>query len=65
MKFPLTLLGIAAQVPFQAPPDPPHISISKKMAVTAKPEFTFKEGSDIFSPKDLVGIQPAIDGWKK
>ena len=56
MKLPVTLLGLAAQVPFQTPL---HTS-SKRMAVTAKPEFAFKEGSDVFSPKDLVSVQPAI-----
>jgi hypothetical protein len=54
MKFPLTLLGLAAQAPLQTPPL--HTS-SKKMAM---PEFAFKEGSDIFSPKNLVSIQLAI-----
>lgn len=52
MKFPLTLLGLASQVPFQTPLH----TASKMAAATIQSGFSFKEGSDIFSPRDLVGL---------
>ena len=59
MRFPLTLLGIAAQVPLKLETShhPLHTGINTKMAATAEPGFAFKEGKDIFSPKDLVSVQ--------
>jgi hypothetical protein len=57
MKFPLTLLGLAPMQTIL------HTGTSNKMGVTAKPEFAFKEGSDLFSPKDLVGVQSATQSF--
>jgi len=53
MRFPVTFLGLTAQIPipFQSPFPP----ASKPM--TSVQEFSFKEGPDIFSPKDLVQLR--------
>lgn len=55
MRFPFSLLA-ATQVPLQTPDSYPNNS----MAV--KTEFTWKEGVDIFSPKDLVGLGRPVTG---
>jgi hypothetical protein len=49
MWFPLSLLGLFTQLPLlQNPlPDMPNKSVS---------EFSFKEGADVFSPKDLIQL---------
>ncbi|THV03894.1 alpha/beta-hydrolase [Dendrothele bispora CBS 962.96] len=51
MRFPLTLLGLSAQVPLQSTP-----SISPRPTMALQHAFRFKEGSDVFSPKDLVEL---------
>lgn len=55
MRFPLTLLGLiaqalAVQVPLQSVLREPNQN------AMAQSNFAFKEASDIFSPKDLVGL---------
>ncbi|KAF5369307.1 hypothetical protein D9758_002810 [Tetrapyrgos nigripes] len=47
---PLLGLGLSAQVPFQSLPAPSSGNMSPKDA------FQFKEGPDVFSPKDLVEL---------
>ncbi|OBZ71378.1 Dipeptidyl-peptidase 5 [Grifola frondosa] len=47
--FPVSLLGLAAQVPLQSPSNTTDI-------MTSKPDYSFKEGVNVFSPKDLVGL---------
>lgn len=50
MKVPSALWGLTAQLPFLSPtPDK-----SSMAAIPSKIEFAFKEGVDVFSPKDLV-----------
>lgn len=49
MIYPLAFLGLAAQVPLQTPLESPVGDM-----VDDTPKFGFREGSDIFSPKDLV-----------
>ena len=49
MRYPLTLLGLAAQVPLQNPIKSPVRDMADDT-----PKFAFKEAPDIFSPKDLV-----------
>ena len=46
--FPVSVLGLAAQVPLQSP-------LNSTNSMTT-PEAVFKEGADIFSPKDLVQL---------
>ena len=46
MITPLAFLGLAAQVPLQTPHESPVKDYT--------PKFVFREGSDIFSPKNLV-----------
>lgn len=64
MKFPIPLLGLSAQVPLGVP-QPAHSG----PAMSAKrSDFAWKEGKDIFSPKDLVSLGrpgsaiPNVDG---
>ena len=49
MRYPFTLLGLAAQVPLQN-----HINSPIREMVDEPSNFAFKEAPDIFSPKDLV-----------
>jgi hypothetical protein len=50
LSFPL--LGLAAQIPFQT-----HWQgSSSERVVQMKQEFAFKEGPDVFTPKDLVEL---------
>ncbi|KAI0822032.1 alpha/beta-hydrolase [Trametes gibbosa] len=51
--FPLSLLGLAAQVPLQS---------SVNTTSMATPDFAFAEGPNIFSPKDLVQLPRAGSG---
>ncbi|PCH40235.1 alpha/beta-hydrolase [Wolfiporia cocos MD-104 SS10] len=48
--FSLTLLGLAAQVPLE-----PSLRAPQSIMST-KPDFAFKEGPNIFSPKDAVEL---------
>ncbi|EGN98331.1 hypothetical protein SERLA73DRAFT_91651 [Serpula lacrymans var. lacrymans S7.3] len=52
MRLPhlLTFLGLSAQVPLRDP------SLDTTAIMPAKPDFSFKEGADIFSPKDLIEL---------
>lgn len=50
MRFPFSLLGLTAQLPFQ------RYLQDTTGVMQIKPEFTFKEGADVFAPKDLVGL---------
>ena len=51
--FPISLLALVAQVPLER--ERPSLSVPAMSAV--KPDdFTFREGPDIFSPKDLVNL---------
>lgn len=45
--FPVSVLGLAAQVPLQT---------SLNTTTMATPNFAVKEGADIFSPNDLVQL---------
>lgn len=51
--FPVSVLGLAAQVPLQS---------SLNTTSMATPDFAFAEGANIFSPKDLVGLPRAGTG---
>jgi len=46
MRFPLALLGLSAQTPLLP-------SVPTDLMATPR-AFAFKEGPDVFSPKDLV-----------
>ena len=46
LGFPVSVLGLAAQVPLQA-------SLNTSMTTG---DFVFREGSEIFSPRDLVQL---------
>ncbi|GBE85069.1 Dipeptidyl-peptidase 5 [Sparassis crispa] len=48
--FPFSLLGLAAQIPVEAP-----VKLTDTI-MSARPDFTFKEGSAVFSPKDLIEL---------
>lgn len=52
MKFPFGLLGLSTQLPLQQPSQQP----SNTMTDGKAEKFEFKEGTDIFSPKDLVRV---------
>ncbi|KAF5382775.1 hypothetical protein D9615_002913 [Tricholomella constricta] len=52
MRFPLTFLGLTAQIPFQSSPPP-----LTNNPMTSVQEFSFKEEPNIFSPKDLVQLR--------
>jgi len=52
MWFPLAFLGLTAQIPFQISSPTP---INEPMP--AVQQFNFREGPDIFSPKDLVQLR--------
>ncbi|KIK57262.1 hypothetical protein GYMLUDRAFT_173098 [Collybiopsis luxurians FD-317 M1] len=48
MRFPLlSVLGLSSQVPLQSSPGP---------AMSTQDSFQFKQGPDVFSPKDLVEL---------
>jgi dipeptidyl aminopeptidase/acylaminoacyl peptidase len=54
MKFPFSLLGLTAQVPFRGP-----TLMTKSDSIInmdSQAEFAFKEGPNVFSPKDLVEL---------
>ncbi|KAH8104705.1 alpha/beta-hydrolase [Cristinia sonorae] len=55
-----TLLGLAAQVPLQhqqsLPPSPSTPRSNHTMASSYKIDFNFKEGPDVFSPKDMLEL---------
>ena len=53
MRFPFSLLGLSAQMPF-SPTDYPG---PKSVQMHNKPEFKFKEGPDVFTPKDLIELE--------
>ncbi len=46
--FPVSVLGLAAQVPLHSP--------LNSTTTMATPESVFKEAADVFSPKDLVQL---------
>ncbi|KAI0702288.1 Alpha/Beta hydrolase protein [Cytidiella melzeri] len=46
--LPVSLLGLAAQVPFQTPPT---------QSLNNTQDFAFKEGPNVFSPKDLIELE--------
>lgn len=52
MRFPFSLLGLSAQIPFSPTDNPDPTSIQ----MPNRPEFKFKEGPDVFSPKDLIEL---------
>lgn len=51
MRFPFALLGLTSQVPLQTSPEP-----RLQPAMIAQDSFQFKEGPDVFTPKDLVEL---------
>ncbi|KAI0789789.1 alpha/beta-hydrolase [Abortiporus biennis] len=50
--FPISILGLASQVPIQ-PPSPPPTMVP---ALAKQPDFKFKEGTDRFTPNDLIQL---------
>ncbi|KAF9013539.1 alpha/beta-hydrolase [Cyathus striatus] len=54
MRFPFTLLGLSTQLQsfFSSSPHP----TPETKAMAGNPDFAFKEGADVFSPKDLVEL---------
>ncbi len=50
--IPISILGLVSQVPLQNqnPPEPTPASMVSTV------DFSFKEGPDVFSPKDLVTL---------
>lgn len=52
LGLPISLLGLTAQVPLE----PPKPTTGAAMAANDVKDFTFKEGPNIFSPKDLVQL---------
>ncbi|KAF9561807.1 alpha/beta-hydrolase [Agrocybe pediades] len=54
MRFPFALLGLSTQIPVQAPFQQPASNV--KMAVPSSKPFSFKEGANLFTPKDLVQL---------
>ena len=51
MRFSLSLFGLSAQLPFLQ-----IFSPESGRIMSTRPEFSFKEGADVFTPKDLVGL---------
>lgn len=51
--FPVSLLGLAAQVPVDVPVD--SNAVMPQPAFT-QPDFAFKQGNNVFSPVDLIGL---------
>ena len=51
MRLPLVFLGLSAQLPLQRPPIQPE-----NLMAPNNIDFDFKQGPNIFTPKDLVGI---------
>lgn len=49
MRFPFAFLGLLTQAPLQQPLQP-----KSAMVQPVSGEFSFKEGADVFAPKDLV-----------
>jgi hypothetical protein len=50
MRFPFAFLGLLTQAPLQQPP----LQSKSAMVQPVSGEFSFKEGADVFAPKDLV-----------
>jgi hypothetical protein len=50
MWFPLSLLGLSAQLPLLQTP------LSESSVMPNRAEFSFKDGVDLFSPKDLIEL---------
>ncbi|KAF8627426.1 hypothetical protein AX17_006241 [Amanita inopinata Kibby_2008] len=51
MRFPLPILGLSAQLPLQTSPD-----YTGSVMALNDADFAFKDGPDIFSPKDLIEL---------
>jgi hypothetical protein len=51
LSLSLRLLGLTTQLPFMQTPFPESTQVA-----TSMPEFSFKEGLEVFAPKDLVGL---------
>lgn len=52
MRFPLALLGMSAQAPFEpAAPAAPNATMRR-----INPDFKLKEAADVFSPKDMLEL---------
>ncbi|TFK52466.1 alpha/beta-hydrolase [Heliocybe sulcata] len=60
MRLSFSMLGLAAQVPFQQSTPPARTTgmsdAISKISPVPPADFDFKEGADIFSPKDLVEL---------
>ncbi|KDQ62499.1 hypothetical protein JAAARDRAFT_30397 [Jaapia argillacea MUCL 33604] len=57
MRFPFSLLGLAAQLPLNSlPPETPKDVTIMTAVANGQTEFQFKESPEIFSPKDLVEL---------
>jgi hypothetical protein len=53
LQFSLSLLGLTAQLPFMQTPFPESTQVA---SMSNRHEFSFKEGLEVFAPKDLVGL---------
>ena len=53
MRFPFSLLGFSAQISFSSKDN----TAIKSIQMPNRPEFKFKEGPDVFSPKDLIELE--------
>ena len=56
LGFPIGLLVLAAQVPLQTQLSPQSTTPSTISAMSKPGDFTFKQGSNVFSPPDLVNL---------
>ncbi|KAF8169251.1 Alpha/Beta hydrolase protein [Pholiota molesta] len=52
MRFPFAFLGLLTQAPLQQPP----LQSKSAMVQPVSGGFSFKEGADVFAPKDLVEL---------
>ncbi|CAL1712862.1 unnamed protein product [Somion occarium] len=55
LGLPISLLGLASQIPLEQPSTPVKLGDIANMSVTKAP-FKLKEGSDVFSPKNLLEL---------
>lgn len=53
LGLPISILGLAAQVPLEPPPARPAADM---VASYGAKDFSFKEGAELFSPLDLVEL---------
>ena len=56
LGFPMSLLGLAAQVPLQKQLSTDPITSTSLSAMAKPDDFSFKQGPDVFSPHDLIQL---------